>query len=89
MMQDEVKAIHFNTGRFYRSHGQRISAVLYADGRVLFNDHSRVIGGEMINRNPETFSPEWVMHQYDKMFYTMSCEALGLKYQGDDKPLNI
>jgi hypothetical protein len=38
---------HWNTGRSYSKHGQRITAVLLEDGRVLFHDHDRMIIGRL------------------------------------------
>lgn len=44
----QSKVIGFNTGRLYQADGQRISVGLSEDGsKVLFNDHSRGIWGEL------------------------------------------
>jgi hypothetical protein len=41
-----MNTIHFNTGRNYTIHGQRISATLHDDSKITFYDHDRMIDGE-------------------------------------------
>lgn len=42
-----AQTIHFNTGRPYTIHGQRITATLHDDGVVTFWDHDRMVDGEL------------------------------------------
>lgn len=60
-----MKTIHFNTGRSYTQHGQRITATLHDDGVVTFFDHDRMIDGEFRLRQHIRLSQEEVMTMYD------------------------
>jgi hypothetical protein len=71
-----TKTIHFNTGRAYGRHGQRIAATLHPDGRVTFSDHDRMIDGEFNLPDPALFSEGTVLRRYDRGNYTPSKAAL-------------
>lgn len=60
-----AKTIHFNTGRSYSAHGQRITATLHDDGVVTFWDHDRMVDGEFQLRLHIRFSEEEVLTMYD------------------------
>lgn len=59
-----MKTIHFNTGRMYTRHGQRITATLHDDGVVTFYDHDRMIDGEY-RLLDDVFGPSNVRRMYD------------------------
>jgi hypothetical protein len=76
-----VSRITFNTGRMYDQDGQIITAVLYDDGKVIFDDSSRHIWGEFQTKDvdfvkawwptrPEAFATA-VMRRYDTYEYQM------------------
>lgn len=59
-----MRTIHFNTGRQYTVHGQRISATLHDDGKtVTFWDHDRMVNGEF---QSECLNRLDVMYYYDR-----------------------
>lgn len=60
-----MKTIHFNTGRPYTVHGQRITATLHDDNVVTFHDHDRMVDGEYETKLPSMFRKEQVMRFYD------------------------
>jgi hypothetical protein len=60
-----ANTIHFNTGRKYTQHGQRITATLHSDGQVTFMDHDRMIDGEFMLGYGEVFDQRTVMNAYD------------------------
>lgn len=67
-MTDVVnRKIAFNTGRKYTVHGQRIIAVQYTDGVVLFHDIDRMICGEFVMRTD--LNKVAVMRAYDHNEY--------------------
>jgi len=73
-----MKTIHFNTGRLYTEHGQRITATLHNDKRVTFYDHDRHVYGEITpipNIPRSKFNASFVMEKYDSMSYTNSTLA--------------
>lgn len=72
-VEREPETVHFNTGRLYSKHGQRISATRYGDGRVTFYDHDRMVDGEFRSawRPSEPLRQE-VMIRYDQMDYKSS-----------------
>lgn len=69
------KTIHFNTGRSYTVHGQRITATLYEDGMVTFWDHDRAIDGEFELGQHCQFNQVEVMHWYDAGTYGHSLRS--------------
>jgi len=70
-----TKTIHFNTGRAYGPHGQRIAATLHPGGRVTFFDHDRMIYGEFNLSYPTLFTKGTVLGRYDRGWYTPSKAA--------------
>jgi hypothetical protein len=71
-----TKTIHFNTGRAYGRHGQRIAATLHPDGRVTFFDYDRMVDGEFNLPDPALFSEGTVLGRYDRGSYTPSKASL-------------
>ncbi|MER9178922.1 hypothetical protein [Mesorhizobium sp. M0767] len=68
--------IHFNTGRNYTKHGQRITATLHDDGVVTFWDHDRMVHGEFLHAVPEwPFNQAVVMDAYDTNTYKNTTRA--------------
>ena len=57
--------IHFNTGRKYTVHGQRITATLHDDGIVTFWDHDRQVDGQYTAPEGVPFTQQGVMAAYD------------------------
>lgn len=72
-----AKSIHFNTGRLYSVHGQRITATLHDDGIVTFFDHDRMVHGEFNAVYPTdvTFNARSVMTVYDAGAHRNSTRA--------------
>lgn len=63
-----MSILKFNTGRGYSPQGQRISATLLPDGRMVFVDHDRGIRGRTLQLCPvlnEAQQQYWLMKQYD------------------------
>jgi hypothetical protein len=60
-----AKTIHFNTGRRYTQHGQRITATLHDDNVVTYWDHDRMVHGEFTLGQHCSFNQTEVMHWYD------------------------
>lgn len=60
-----TKTIHFNTGRKYTIHGQRITATLHDDGEVTYWDHDRQVHGSFTLPLHCSFDQTEVMHWYD------------------------
>jgi hypothetical protein len=61
-----AKTIHFNTGRKYTAHGQRITATLHDDGVVTFFDHDRMVDGQFEMTHFDTFGAALVQWKYDR-----------------------
>lgn len=68
-----MQSIHFNTGRKYSVHGQRISATLHDDGVCTFWDHDRMVDGEIFG--VVNFGPGDVLHCYDAGRYSSSTRS--------------
>lgn len=62
-----MKAIHWNTGRGYSAHGQRMAATQLADGRVQFVDIDRNI--DHVTANECDLTVAAVMRAYDHCEY--------------------
>ena len=60
-----VKTMHFNTGRKYTTHGQRITATAHDDGVVTFFDHDRQVDGQFVLPQHCQLNQVEVMHWYD------------------------
>lgn len=61
-----TRTIHFNTGRKYTVHGQRITATLHDDGVVTFYDHDRSVDGQYTPDPQDEFTRSQVMFYYDQ-----------------------
>ena len=70
-----MQTIHFNTGRKYTQHGQRISATLRDDGVVTFYDHDRLIHGQFDLQPFMTLGRETVMEAYDSGLYEITSQS--------------
>lgn len=81
-----MKTIHFNTGRKYTVHGQRISATVHDDGVATFFDHDRLVHGEFSPIGE--FDRIEVLHAYDHGHYTGSSRAWkdGMMRDGCNSP---
>ena len=60
-----ANTIHFNTGRLYTAHKQRITATQHDDGVITFMDHDRMVDGEFMLGYGEVFDQRTVMNAYD------------------------
>lgn len=80
-MRGQTISVSWNTGRGYSVSGQRISAMVLADGKVAFYDVDREIGGVTTTAFPQPFEiasnerievtlRHFVLAQYDHGRYT-------------------
>lgn len=70
-----ANTIHFNTGRLYTKHGQRITATLHDDNVVTFWDHDRMVHGEFTMGDFDTFNSALVQYRYDHSQHTNGTRA--------------
>ena len=79
-----MKHLHFNTGRKYTVHGQRISATYRPHneaedigGTVTFMDHDRMIDGSFELSSELFFNQGSVMSEYDGLRYRSTQQSRG------------
>jgi len=66
--------IHFNTGRLYTAHKQRITATQHDDGVITFMDHDRMIPGELVWGR--AFTAVAILAAYDANAYKNTTRAM-------------
>jgi len=66
--------IHFNTGRLYTAHKQRITATQHDDGVITFMDHDRMIPGELVWGR--AFTAVAILAAYDAGDYKNTARAM-------------
>lgn len=68
----------WNTGALYTAEGQVMVAQLFADGRIIFRDFSRMIWGELKSK------PMWVLRSDEDLRRFVDAEYLHNRYSYSD-----